>query len=91
MGPDLEALDEQLRAAERLEVGQRKAIATDQAARSPALLQTDKTATEWRLRQVVVDPEGDLDWAILAVVDLAASDDVGAAVLTVTSFERLGG
>ena len=67
------------------------AIATDQAARSPALLQVEKTTTEWRLRQVVVDPDGDKDWGITAVVDLAASDDVGAAVLTVTAFEPLGG
>ena len=66
-------------------------IATDQAARSPALLQVEKTPTEWRLRQVVVDPEGDHDWAIVAHVDLTASDDAGAAVLIVTGFERLGG
>jgi len=67
------------------------AIATDQGARSPALLQVERTPTEWRLRQVVVDPDDDKDWGITAVVDLAASDDVGAAVLTVTGFERLGG
>jgi len=67
------------------------AIATDQQARSPALLQVEKVPGEWRLRQVVVDPDGDRDWGITAVVDLAASDEVGAAVLTVTGFERLGG
>ncbi|HET7398347.1 MAG TPA: DUF3516 domain-containing protein [Intrasporangium sp.] len=66
-------------------------IATDQDARSPALLQIEQTPTEWRLRQVVADPDGDRDWAIHAIVDLAASDDVGAAVLTVTGLERLGG
>ncbi len=67
------------------------AIATDQGARSPALLQVERTPTEWRLRQVVVDPDDDRDWGITAVVDLAASDEAGAAVLTVTGFERLGG
>jgi hypothetical protein len=67
------------------------AIATDQAARSPALLQVERTPTEWRLRQVVVDPDDARDWGITAVVDLAASDEAGAAVLTVTGFERLGG
>lgn len=67
------------------------AIATDQQARSPALLQIEKVPGEWRLRQVVVDPDGDRDWGITAVVDLPASDEVGAAVLTVTGFERLGG
>ncbi len=67
------------------------AIATDQQARSPALLQVEKVPGEWRLRQVVVDPDGDRDWGVTAVVDLTASDEVGAAVLTVTGFERLGG
>jgi superfamily II RNA helicase len=66
-------------------------IATDQAARSPKLLQVDKDPGVWRLRQVVVDPDGHLDWGITAEVDLAASDEVGAAVLSVTGFERLGG
>ena len=66
-------------------------IATDQAARSPALLQVEKVPGEWRLRQVVADPDGDHDWGITAVVDLAASDEVGAAVVTVTGFARLGG
>jgi hypothetical protein len=66
-------------------------IATDQQARSPALLQIEKTPELWRLRQVVVDPDGDKDWGITAEIDLAASDDVGAAVLTVTAFEPLGG
>ena len=65
-------------------------IATDQAARSPGLLQIDKTPEVWRLRQVIVDPAGDLDWGITAEVDLAASNEVGAAVLTVTGFAPLG-
>jgi superfamily II RNA helicase len=65
-------------------------IATDQAARSPALLQIERTPDLWRLRQVVVDPDDDLDWGITAEVDLTASDDVGAAVLTVTGFKPLG-
>jgi hypothetical protein len=67
------------------------AIGTDQEARSPALLQIERTAATWRLRQVVLDPDGDRDWGITAEVDLAASDDVGAAVLTVTGFAPLGG
>jgi hypothetical protein len=67
------------------------AIATDQAARSPAMLQIEKVPGEWRVRQVVVDPDGDLDWGITAVIDLDASDAVGAAVVTATGFTRLGG
>jgi superfamily II RNA helicase len=66
-------------------------IATDQAARSPHLLQVEKEPGVWRLRQVVVDPDDHLDWGISGEVDLAASDEVGAAVLSVTSFGRLGG
>ena len=66
-------------------------IATDQEARSPSLLQVETLPETWRLRQVVVDPDGDLDWGITAEIDLAASDEVGAAVLTVTGFGRLGG
>ena len=66
-------------------------IATDQEARSPVNLQIEKAGRTWRLRQVVLDPEGDRDWGITAEVDLDASDSVGAAVLTVTAFEPLQG
>ncbi|MDO5504425.1 MAG: DUF3516 domain-containing protein, partial [Actinomycetia bacterium] len=67
-------------------------IATDQAARSPELLQIYRSeAGVWRVRQVVVDPAGDLDWGITAEVDLGASDEVGAAVIVVEGFGRLGG
>jgi len=37
----------------------------------------------WLVRQVLDDPAGDHDWAIVASIDLAASDDTGAPVLTV--------
>ena len=33
-----------------------------------------------------MDPAGDLDWGITAEVDLLASDESGAPVLTVLSF-----
>ncbi|WP_347352708.1 DUF3516 domain-containing protein [Intrasporangium sp.] len=66
-------------------------VATDQVARSPGLLQVTREPGRWLLRQVVVDPAGDLDWGITAEVDLAASDEVGAAVLTVTGLGRLDG
>jgi hypothetical protein len=39
----------------------------------------------WLVRQVFDDPEGDHDWGITAEVDLAASDRIGAAALTVTA------
>ncbi len=36
----------------------------------------------WFVRQVLDDANGDHDWAITATVDLAASDEAGAVVLT---------
>ena len=35
----------------------------------------------WRVRQILHDPEGYHDWAFLASVDLAASDEAGNAVV----------
>ncbi len=40
-------------------------------------------AGTWLVRQVLDDPAGDHDWAITASVDLAASDEAGAPVVTV--------
>ncbi len=37
----------------------------------------------WLVRQVFDDPAGDHDWAIVAAVDLEASDEAGAPVLTI--------
>jgi hypothetical protein len=75
-------------------------VGTGPAARGPALLHieagTHPTApptthdrTEgrpaWTVRQVFDDPEGDHDWGIDATVDLEASDEAGAAAVTVTN------
>ncbi len=60
------------------------------AARSVGLLTIDRSASAsgtWRFRQVLDDPAGDHDWAIEGVVDLAASAEVGDAVIVV---ERVG-
>ena len=35
----------------------------------------------WLVRQVLDDPDGDRDWALVLDVDLAASDEAGAAVV----------
>nr|WP_022900449.1 DEAD/DEAH box helicase [Humibacter albus] len=43
----------------------------------------------WRVRQILADPQGDHDWGVAADVDLDASDEAGAAVLRVTSVDRL--
>jgi hypothetical protein len=60
-------------------------IGTGPAARGPALLHIDAGPTLWTVRQVFDDPDGDHDWGIDAVVDLAASDEAGAAAVTVTN------
>jgi hypothetical protein len=60
-------------------------IGTGPAARGPALLHIDAGPAAWAVRQVFDDPDGDHDWGIEAVVDLAASDEAGAAAVTVTA------
>jgi hypothetical protein len=64
-------------------------IGTGPDARGPQMLQIAKEPGHWVVRQVIDDPDADHDWAITAVVDLAASDESGEAVLTVTSFQPL--
>ncbi|MDF2146437.1 RNA helicase [Knoellia sp. p5-6-4] len=66
-------------------------IGTGPDARGPALLQVTREPGRWLVRQVIDDPEGDHDWAITAVVDLAASDEAGEAAVTVTGFGPVGG
>ena len=46
-----------------------------------------RSRERWLVRQVLDDPAGDHDWAISAEVDLAASDEEGAAVVWVTAVE----
>jgi hypothetical protein len=60
-------------------------IGTGPSARGPALLHLDAGTTVWTVRQVFEDPDGDHDWGIDAIVDLAASDEAGAAAVTVTA------
>ena len=60
-------------------------IGTGPDARGPALLHDRRRRrTAWTVRQIFDDPDGDHDWGISAEVDLAASDEVGAAAVTVT-------
>jgi hypothetical protein len=58
-------------------------------ARGPALLIIDEQPGRWVVRQIFDDPAGDHDWGISAEVDLAASDEAGAAVLNVTAVDQL--
>jgi hypothetical protein len=59
-------------------------IRTGANARGPQLLVIDEQPGRWRVRQIVDDPAGDHDWGISADVDLAASDELGAAAVRVT-------
>lgn len=68
-------------------------ILTGGPARSPRLVTVDESdaAAEgvWRVEQTIDDPEGHHDWRIRAVVDLAASEESGTAVVRVTEVVRL--
>ncbi|MEV4631332.1 DUF3516 domain-containing protein [Micromonospora sp. NPDC049523] len=64
-------------------------IGTGPAARGPALLLLDQQRDKWTVRQIFDDPNGDHDWGISAEVDLAASDEAGAAVVRVTEVGQL--
>lgn len=64
-------------------------ILTGPDARSSRLLILAEGAEEWTARQILDDPSGHHDWGISATIDLAASDEAGQAVVTVTSVDRL--
>ena len=66
-------------------------IGTGPDARGPRFFSVVEEPQRWLVRQVLDDPAGDRDWAISAEVDLAASDEEGAAVVWVTAVEPLGG
>ena len=58
------------------------------AARAPELLMIERSggARRWTVRQIINDPEGNHDWAIVATVDLDASDAAGEPVIRTQSF-----
>ncbi|WP_303709699.1 MULTISPECIES: RNA helicase [Microbacterium] len=64
-------------------------IGTGPDARSSRMLLLTEGPTAWTARQIIDDPAGDHDWGISATVDLAASDEAGEAVVTVTAVDRL--
>jgi superfamily II RNA helicase len=64
-------------------------IGTGPAARGPALLLLDQQRDRWTVRQIFDDPDGDHDWGISAEINLAASDEAGAAVIKVTEVGQL--
>ncbi|PRA82455.1 RNA helicase [Microbacterium sp. MYb66] len=64
-------------------------ILTGADARSSKLLILTEGPTSWTARQIFDDPAGDHDWGVSATIDLAASDEAGQAVVTVTGVDRL--
>jgi superfamily II RNA helicase len=64
-------------------------LGTGPDARGPAMLMITEAPGTWTVRQIFDDPAGDHDWGISATVDLAASDEEGAAVVHVTDVGQL--
>jgi superfamily II RNA helicase len=64
-------------------------IGTGPDARGPVLLLIEVKPDQWNVRQIFDDPAGDHDWGISAVIDLAASDEAGTAVVRVTEVSQL--
>ncbi len=69
--------------------GEHDEIGTGPGARGPGLLLIDMRPDRWVVRQIFDDPAGDHDWGISAEVDLAASDETGAAALRITDVGQL--
>ena len=64
-------------------------VGTGPDARGPARLLVVEQPGHWTVRQILDDPAGDHDWGFSADVDLAASDEAGEPVLTLTQVNRL--
>nr|WP_246222676.1 DEAD/DEAH box helicase [Phytoactinopolyspora limicola] len=65
------------------------AMGIDADARSPKMLLITEHDDRWELRQIIADPAGDHDWGISATVDLAASNDAGHPVVSITAAGQL--
>jgi superfamily II RNA helicase len=57
-------------------------------ARSAPRFRLDTTGRSWRVRQTLLDPEGYGDWTLGATVDLDASDEEGAPVMSLVAIDR---
>src|SRR3546814_1113436 len=85
---ELAALDPEVDWSAALDAyyGEHDEILTGGAARSAALVaidESDAASGVWRVEQTIDDPAGDHDWRIRAVVDLAASEEEGTAVVQI--------
>ena len=64
-------------------------IGTGRAARAAAMVEVSEGPGRWTVRQLLDDPSGFHEWAVVATVDLAASVEAGEAVVRTTGVERL--
>jgi hypothetical protein len=65
------------------------AIGAGAAARGAALWQVEELGRRWRVRQVLDDPAGYHEWAIVLDIDLDASDEAGEPAVRPVGAERL--
>ena len=65
-------------------------VGTGPDARGPELFLVEEQSQRWRVVQRLDDPAGHRDWALAAVVDLAASDDAGEPVVVIESLGEIG-
>ena len=63
-------------------------VRLDPAARAPVNTRITQDPKSWRVVQVVSDAEGDDDWALDCVIDLAASREAGKPVVTMRAISR---
>ncbi|HEY8074871.1 MAG TPA: DUF3516 domain-containing protein, partial [Labilithrix sp.] len=64
------------------------AIRIDPPARSPQLLAVEESDASWRVRQTLLDPEGDDDWYFEATIDLERSRAAARPLLALARFAR---
>jgi superfamily II RNA helicase len=64
-------------------------IRTGPDARGPRFLIITEHEDRWEARQIFDDPAGDGDWGFTAEIDLAASDEIGAAAVRVLDVGQL--
>jgi len=64
-------------------------IRTGPDARGPKFLILTEHEDRWQARQIFDDPEGDGDWGFTAEIDLAESDEIGAAAVRITAAGQL--
>ena len=64
-------------------------IRTGPDARGPEFLIITEHEDRWEARQIFDDPAGDGDWGFTAEIDLAESDEIGAAAVRVTAAGQL--